>query len=263
MKFENVRSWIDFVNEASLEELSKLLNDEFSLEEYIESTGLIYVDKDTLLSIKDRIMGLEFEKRFWEETLPYIDVNSLNERLLNYLIDKNIADSILGHMPLPDRYLWKLADKMEESAITLGKRMYIGEKYTCEEFEDFLNKFIDNHWLFDSLLLIEPGHGEKNNKLIRTLFRKTQYKDLKRTVIKSVISNKIKHTEKIVIIYKYYRTMEPEYLLSIAQNPITPVEILERLTKIEKVKYANKIRCCAKDNLQSRNKNICIEKEKS
>ena len=85
---------IDFVNEASLEELSKLLNDEFSLEEYIESTGLIYVDKDTLLSIKDRIMGLEFEKRFWEETLPYIDVNSLNERLLNYLIDKNIADSI-------------------------------------------------------------------------------------------------------------------------------------------------------------------------
>ena len=55
--------------------------------------------------------------------------------------------------------------------------------------------------------------------------------------------------------------MEPEYLLSITQNPITPVEILERLTKIEKVKYANKIRCCAKDNLQSRNKNICIEKK--
>jgi hypothetical protein len=42
---------------------------------------------------------------------------------------------------LPDRLLWELADVVDESLLTLGKRRYINEEYSADEFEEVLYAF--------------------------------------------------------------------------------------------------------------------------
>ncbi|NLM47981.1 MAG: hypothetical protein GX198_04090, partial [Epulopiscium sp.] len=57
---------------------------------------------------------------------------------------------------------------------------------------------------------------------------------------------------RIGTILYYYKTKEPEYLLAIAQNPISPADILENLMNIEQVSYAKKIRSFAKEYLDKK-----------
>jgi hypothetical protein len=49
--------------------------------------------------------------------------------------------------------------------------------------------------------------------------------------------------------------MNPEYLLAISQNSITPIYILESLINMKKIKYANQIRNFSKINLNNRKRN--------
>ncbi|AUG58266.1 hypothetical protein [Acetivibrio saccincola] len=252
MMFENINSWLEFIKKTSLKDLTGVINEDFYLDEYVKNMESDIVNPELLVDIEEKIKGSEIEKLFWEKTLLFINVKCLKDELLDYLIDNNIANEILGHLKLPDKYLWKLVDKTEEAVLTLGKRMYIEEKYKYEEFQDFLAKFPNKYWLWNSLLNVEPICNEKKKILIKMLFKITNFDDLKKKVITITVSNRIKNTKSIIVIKKYYKTMIPEYLLAISQNPITPIYMLENLVNIERIKYANQIRNFSKINLSSK-----------
>lgn len=121
-----------------------------------------------------------------------------------------------------------------------------------DEFDAFIHKFINNHFLFNNLLNIKSCNNEKRKILIKALFKKTDFDDLKKSVIKYLISSRLINTKRIGTILYYYKTKEPEYLLAIAQNPISPADILENLINIEQVSYAKKIRSFAKEYLDKK-----------
>jgi len=250
--FENINSWLEFIKKTSLKDLTGVINEDFYLDEYVKNMESDIVNPELLVDIEEKIKGSEIEKLFWEKTLLFINVKCLKDELLDYLIDNNIANEFLGHLKLPDKYLWKLVDKTEEAVLTLGKRMYIEQKYKCGEFQDFLAKFSNKYWLWDSLLNVKPVCNEKKKILIKMLFKITNFDDLKRKVITTTVSNRIKNTKSIIVIKKYYKTMIPEYLLAISQNPLTPIYMLENLVNIKGIKYANQIRDFSKINLDGK-----------
>lgn len=255
MVFKNIDRWIEFVKKTSVKDLIDIINEDFYLDEHIENMESDIVNPESLINIKEKIKGSDIEELFWQKTLLFINVNCLNDELLEYLINNNIANVVLGHLKLPDKYLWKLVNSIEEAVLTLGKRLYIKEKYTCKEFIDYLTKFEDKYWLWDSLLNIEPTCNKKRKILVKMLFKITSFDDLKKKVITIVVSNKLKDTKSINVIEKYCKTMNPEYLLAISQNSITPIYILESLINMKKIKYANQIRNFSKINLNNRKRN--------
>jgi len=123
MKFENIKNWIDYLKEISIEDLTKVFNKDFSLEEMIHNKDVMVVEAGVLKDIKDKIKGLEIEKIFWNELLRYIDTVSLKDELINYLIDNHIADLALGHLPLDDRYLWQLAYQVDDGLTPYNWRL--------------------------------------------------------------------------------------------------------------------------------------------
>ncbi|HEX3045561.1 MAG TPA: hypothetical protein VHY08_12450 [Bacillota bacterium] len=120
MKFNNVIDWFNYIKGASLEELTKLIDDRFYLYHYLNNDETCIVDESTISIIQEKLHGTDIEERFWGECLSYIHIGSLTNEFLNFLINHRIAIQTLGHLLLPDKFLWRSVDDVDEAILTLG-----------------------------------------------------------------------------------------------------------------------------------------------
>lgn len=252
MQYKNIFEWICFLLGCSTEKILSIIDEKFSLENYVVDIEVTDIDSMELLNLKNKFQGTKIENLIWEELLQFINPKLLPNELIDYFIENEIALSILGHLPLDDMFLWKLVGVSGEAILTLGKRYYLNDVYTNENFTFMLEKFKDNYELWNMLLDIIPHNGEKRKILIKNLFIYTNFEELKRMIIEENIENMLKKTQIVSIIKKKFACNNYRYLRGIAQNPITPISLLENLTEIKDVKYAKQIRDYAKANLTRR-----------
>lgn len=251
MKFYNVIDWFNYIKKTPLNELQLILNEDFCLEEKLKNTEVLYIEKSLMNFVIQKLKGVAIENIFWENTLFFVSIDSLEDDVLNYFVKFNIAHEILGHLPLPDKYLWELANEVEEAILTLGKRYYTNPNYSDKEFELMLDKFTNSYWLWSSLLQINDYDINKRKILIRMLFSKTNFDDLKKLVIDDNKEKYLSKTLNIELLKEYFE--KHRFLKAIAKNPNTPYDILIKLRDINNVKYAQQIRNYAKENLKKRN----------
>lgn len=252
MRFLDIYDWLRFVETCSFYQLKELVNEDFYLDEYIKDIEIKHIDQKLLLVIKEKLQNSIIEHIFWQKSLHYIHVESLNNSLLDYFISNNIAIHVLGHMQLSSNYLDTLANTVDEAVITLGKRYFIENEYSLKEFEDFVKKHNNNYWLWSTLLNLNDTNNIKNKILIRLLFLCTSFDELKNNYIEENKEKVLKKTKKIEIIENAYKKRNPIFLKAIAINPITPLYIINELVKIKEIKYANQIRSLALKNLNAR-----------
>lgn len=186
------------------------------------------------------------------KTLPFIKVDCLTDDLLEYLITQKIAVDTLAHLSLPDKYLWMLTQYAEEALITLGKRYFISDNYSVEEFSSLLKQAPSTYWLWSSLLFVTTNNVYKRKTLIKSLFLLTDFADLKENVIEEITEGILSRTSRIDVIIKHYAIDKPRLLRGIAQNRFTPKDILIELSHVENVKFAKQIRQMSSDNLKTK-----------
>ncbi|NLT52780.1 MAG: hypothetical protein GXX85_17895 [Ignavibacteria bacterium] len=252
MKFQNIIDWLEFVNETSIENLNEIFHSEYGVYFSLENYERLIIKESLLTHIKNKLSQTDIEEKFWNSILNYIHTNSLTEKILNYLIDNKIALLALGHHSLDDIYLWKLVDDVDEAVLTLGKRYCLNNKYSTLEFKEFLKKFSNNKWLWETLINLKCPDIDKQRELRKLLFSNTSFDDLKNAFIEEKISLKLRSVKRERIIRKYYNMNNPKYWNAIAQNPSTPIDILSELVDLKNSKYANQIRKNAKNNLQKK-----------
>ncbi len=89
------------------------------------------------------------------------------EDLLEDLIARDIHVGQIGHLPLSDRLLWKLADQVPEALLTLGKRRFLDPTCPPERLEEVLHAYPNHQWLLRSLSELAEDASEKSQIVAR------------------------------------------------------------------------------------------------
>lgn len=252
MEFKDVADWLRFVCESPWEGVAVVIDEDFSLQERLCVDDMLIVDGMTLVEVRRKLQGTSVEEQFWHQTLPFVNVDCLSDDLVDYFIAQGIALDMLAHLPLSDKYLWILAEQVEEALITLGKRHYLSDAYTTEEFVVLLEKASKNYWLWSSLLSVKSNNTSKRKSLVKRLFLLTNFDDLKENVIEEIAEGILSRTTRTEVIRKYYVSKKPRFLRGIAQNPRTPRDILIELSNIGSIKFAKQIRQMALDTMNAK-----------
>lgn len=103
--------------------------------------------------------------RFLFDEIPFCPPESIVEDLL----ERDIDTDRVGHLLLTDRLLWRLADVVPESLLTLAKRRFHSETCASDRFEEVLHAFPHHEWMLSSLACLASGVGEKSLILARYL----------------------------------------------------------------------------------------------
>ena len=252
MSFKNIIVWLNFVAEEPIEELKLLLNDDYNLYECLEDETRYKVDSRVLFFCWKKFNKTEMEEAFWSNTVCFIDNDSFPDEIFNYLLENKLALVTLCHLPLKDDFLWRLIEVEDEPIITLGKRYYCDDKYSLSDLQFFLLCFETNVWLWCTLIDLETTDIKKERLFRKMLFKKTEFRDYQLRLLEKTIEKRLIKSSSAKVITKHYRSNNYRYLRGIAQNPKTPIEILEEMLKLEKVKYAKLIRNYALQNFERR-----------
>jgi hypothetical protein len=252
MRFKDLNDWLHFVRHANIEQLENIINSDFYLYEFLDNREDIKLKSELIIECQQKLKGTKIEDAFWSDTLGYIDNESLTDEVFNYFYKNNVAITALGHLPLKDEFLWRLAEQVEESILTLGVRYYTDDKYSVEEFRNFLLKFTTYDWLWNTLISTNTNNPNKDKVLKKILFSATDFDNYKQKLIEQSIEKNLKVTKRVNVINKYYRINNPRYLRGVSQNPITPLSILEELINVKNIKYARDIRQFASENIRKR-----------
>lgn len=81
--------------------------------------------------------------------------------ILEDLVSRNILVTDIGHLPLADRWLWRLGDAVPEAALTLALRRYLGAAWSTEQFEEVVYSFRESTWLLETLARNKASSPEK------------------------------------------------------------------------------------------------------
>ncbi len=119
------------------------------------------------VEMADRVRGTPIEAGFWGTILvgPWVPPDSVIEDLLA----RDIETDLIGHLPLSDPRLWKLADLVPEALLTLAKRRYLGERYDQYRFQEVLKAYPTHEWMLSSLPELTPSHPTKAEILVTHL----------------------------------------------------------------------------------------------
>lgn len=252
MRFKDVKDWLNFVRNANIEQLEEMIKTDFYLNEFLDNKEDIKVESNLIIVCQQKLKGTKIEDKLWSNTLWFIDNESLTNEVFNYFYENNVAITALGHLPLKDEFLWLLVGQVEESILTLGIRYFTEAKYSVEDFRNFLLKFTTCDWLWNTLISTETSNPDKDKVLKKTLFSSTNFDNYKQKLIEQSIERNLRSTNRIKIINKYYKINNPRFLRGIAQNPITPLNILVELINIKNIRYARDIRQLASENIRKR-----------
>ena len=157
-------------------------------------------------------------------------------------------------MPLDDKWLFKLINYDDAPLYTLSKRYYLMNKYSDSDFVQFYNQYL---FCKQEILqnLLERNRDANRRKLLMFLCLHDERIDDKSQIQYHQVADEIRislESHVIVNAYEKYRT-NGIVLREIADNYYTPSEILNKLSVIKGVSFANEIRRKSKITLQIKN----------
>ena len=117
-----------------------------------------------LCKLERLVRGKAWEETLWNNVLRGV-WTAIPDGVAESLIDRGVAILTLGHMPLSDRMLFRLIDEVVEALLTLAKRRYVNDRYTPDQFEEVLHAGRKSEWMLRSLVMLEPSHVEKAERL--------------------------------------------------------------------------------------------------
>lgn len=117
-----------------------------------------------LRRLEHLVMGKPWEETFWNNVLRGV-WTAIPDDVVAPLINRGVAILTLGHLSLSDRMLFRLIDEVDEALLTLAKRRYIHDRYDADAFEEVLYAAPRHEWMLSSLIMLEPSHVEKAQRL--------------------------------------------------------------------------------------------------
>ena len=210
------------------------------------------IDESQIIQIKDILLE---EGNIGERILSnFVSERHFPEQLLYELLDKNKCISALCHKREPIDFLLKLIenDDCSEAVITIGKHYYRSPDVSNSDFADYIEKYKAKYLLLSSLIHILDLKNQKTDIFIDILKTSNYKNELTKLCSDLIAEKKLAVTEDIAWINETASTGNPRFLRAISRNYHTPTSILQKLSTVEKIKYAKAIRHNAINNLRNR-----------
>lgn len=98
MRFKDISDCFRFVKEAEVEELEKVVNNNFYLYEHIANREEVKVSSHILQECQQKLKGTKCENEFWSDVLGFIDNESITDEVFNYFIENDVAIVALSNI---------------------------------------------------------------------------------------------------------------------------------------------------------------------
>jgi hypothetical protein len=212
----------------------------------------IRITQDTLFDIYNKVRNTPIEEAVWSRLISFYKT-PLPEEIVNDLINRRVAIIDLGHSKQEDKVMWRLAELVEEALLTLAIEIYTNDSYNDEVTEKLFKKFFHNAWMMETLAYKKPSSHNKKRIYENYIQMSVEKERLEKIVSVLEVADRAKKNnltpEELSLLYK---TGIPEVLLSLAENPITSIDLLTKLKDISGIKFAKQIRHQALLNIQKK-----------
>jgi hypothetical protein len=200
-----------------------------------------HVDPLLLEELVTLLQNSNLEMLFWENIISLVSVDSISSNLFDYLVENKIALVPLAHLNLDNNKLEKISKYEADALFTLAKRYYENESYSIDLFCEFLSKHISGE-MYEQLTFLSKGELNKKNLLHYFICQTNVSVEIKEEIQKIIRAEELSITNDISKLRNAYEENDSLLLLSISSNFFTPIDILEKLSVIPKVKHASLIR---------------------
>lgn len=208
----------------------------------------VNIDPDKIDAITE--MNTDFLKSdaFWDPLISVLHEKSLSEKTIHFLYRNELAVTAMCHKKLPDKWLRRYARFDEEPLYIMADRYM---KCDDAESDRFIMEFaIRSENIFEYML----DHLEFSTKWEKMIFAGVHYgnSEIKARALLEMKLFEIKNTVDEDLIRNAYElhSNEGNWLLCIASNLNTPMNILENLQKIQNIKHAKMIRSKCRETLR-------------
>ncbi|QVK18152.1 hypothetical protein KHQ81_00060 [Mycoplasmatota bacterium] len=158
--------------------------------ELIEEQQRVKIDNSSIEHAVKLLHKNKYESMFWESIIFSLDIESITDELILYLIKYNIATSELAHSDIGDKWLLILGKEYIEAYQTLivryftnGNIYYKSKHATVIEFEELLGEIGVNEYLMDWVVgshYLTPDDIKKLDLLYKYIINNTNFdKELK------------------------------------------------------------------------------------
>ena len=179
---------------------------------------------------------------FWESLIPYLSSDSFNDSSLSYFYQNELGSIPLCHKQLPDKWLIKYSTFDDEPLFTLADR-YRCDDCSKSKFVRFIETYVvERINLYEYMVTTYP-YGEKWKLLIALGAKSCNFaiRKIANDHLACFMLSNTHDTEKIKEAYENHKA-DSMWLLSIAENPATPLDILQEMTSVSSIKFAQRIR---------------------
>ena len=234
---DNSKNVIDLFNSlcsgnADLDEIIMAIQnyDEITIDKLLLNKVISIIDQNTQ------------KKDFWESLIPYLSSDSFNDNSLAYFFQNDLGSIAMCHKQLSDEWLLKYSAFDDEPLFILADR-YRSDDCSKSKFINFIETYVIKHANLYEYIVENYPYGEKW-KLTVILGAKCCDSTIRKTANDQLECFTISNTHDIERIKEAYENhkSDAQWLLGIAGNPATPLDILHEMAGISGVKFAKKIR---------------------
>lgn len=171
--------------------------------------------------------------------------------ILFELYERGICLTELAHRKGPRRLLERIAKETRypEAIITVAIELYTCDQESAEVFQRFLAEHADCYWMLESLAHQLGSSGEKTTAFREVASGHTDSERLLKRIQVIEWERQAMVEMRIGELHRLFETREPKVWRSLARNPKSPPEILERLAEAKGIPLAREIRNEAKRTL--------------
>lgn len=214
-------------------------------------TGIdLMVDEDLIKKWIGIYENREQEEQFWDLMIPIISEKSFTDNLLDYFLNRKISCISLAHKELPDKWLKKLIVFDDAALYQLVVRYYTDENICSYNFVDIARRYIISS--IDIFSYLNELYRSSKQTLLLHLGRLSSDKQVYDYANNYIKAMRFKYCTDINEISTEYENNKENValLLTLAENILTPMDILYDIEKITNIKYAAKIRKIARETIR-------------
>lgn len=219
--------------------------------------GFRQLPPDLLLALHAHVHMSRAERGLWEALLFVLE-HALPDEVANDLIDRSIAVSWLGHSRQSDSVMWRLAPLVEEALSTMAMEIYTWPQHSVQDLQQVLERAPDNWMLLNALSHARPSSPDKRAAFERAIENNPQRDRYLLNPPNDVASTR----EQVAAGWQVARPLNADtigpvlgvggsdYILEIARDPATPLEVLLDLAEVRGIDNASGIRHAARVHLR-------------
>jgi hypothetical protein len=206
-------------------------------------------DTGVLAQVHARLKGFSEEEWYWKRLLGTAWL-PVTEEIANDLIDRGIAVSEITRCFEDGPVLKRLSNSDTSAAYRLAVAMYFNVQCSACEFEAFLTEISHHCLVFGTLATLDPNDQAKESVLQTALASQPEGHSLiqlRQAKFQEIEAGSAGLTDNDF--RRLWETGSSRVLLALAQNPSTPIWILDLLTQQSQEKFARQIRVAAANNV--------------